>query len=59
MQDERPEYLERLRREGRLEQLRTTVPSRTRLLLIMLAGFVALGIGIALLVGVIVGSFGG
>ena len=31
MLDERPEYFERLRREGRLEQLRTTVPSRTRL----------------------------
>jgi cytochrome b subunit of formate dehydrogenase len=59
MREERPEYLERLRQEGRLDQLRTTVPSRARLTLTLLAGFLALTIGIALLVGVLVGSFGG
>ena len=59
MLEERPEYFERLRREGRLEQLRTVVPSRTRLILTLLAGFLALGVGIALLTAVIAATLGG
>jgi cytochrome b subunit of formate dehydrogenase len=59
MQEERPEYFERLRREGRLEQLRATVPSRTRLILMLLLGFAALGVGMALLAAVLAATLGG
>jgi cytochrome b subunit of formate dehydrogenase len=51
--EERPDYAERMRREGRLDELRGRVPSLARLWLYRLAGFVALGIGISLLVGMI------
>ena len=48
-QHERPDYYERLQREGRLDSLRATVPSKSRIRLVKLAGFVALAIGLALL----------
>jgi cytochrome b subunit of formate dehydrogenase len=56
---ERPEYFERLRREGKLEQLQATVPSSGRLWLVKLAGFAALAVGVALLAGIVVASLGG
>jgi cytochrome b subunit of formate dehydrogenase len=59
LEEERPEYLERMRREGRLDALRTTVPPRDVLLFIKLGGFVALSIGLALLVGIVWGILGG
>jgi cytochrome b subunit of formate dehydrogenase len=53
MLEERPEYLERMRASGELEERRTTVPSRRRLWTIKLLGFLALAVGLALLVGMI------
>jgi cytochrome b subunit of formate dehydrogenase len=56
---ERPEYFERLRREGKLDALLATAPSRRRLWLVKLAGFAALAVGVALLAGIVVASLGG
>ncbi len=56
---DRPEYFERLRREGGLEALQATVPSKWRIRLVKLAGFAALAIGLALLVGIVFASLGG
>ncbi len=56
---ERPEYFERLQREGQLEQLRVTVPSRWHLWSVKLAGFAALAVGLALLWGMVYASFSG
>lgn len=57
MEEERPELVERLRNTGRLEQTLAETPSRGILLLAMLAGAVALAIGLALLVGILVAAF--
>ncbi len=51
LREERPELLERLRREGKLDELRTTAPSRRHISLVMLGGFVALAVGLGLLAG--------
>lgn len=51
--EERAEYLERMRRAGKLDQLRTTVPARPRLVTMMVAGAVALAIGVGLLAGIV------
>jgi len=59
LEEDRPEYMERMRREGRLEALKADVPPRGHLWLIMLGGYVALVIGLALLAGIIVASLGG
>ena len=59
MHHERPELLDRLRREGKLESLRTTIPSRHRLWSLFLVGCVALSIGLALLAGILIGVFRG
>ena len=53
---ERPAYYERLRAEGRLDELRTVVPARRAVLMALLAGYVALGIGTALLVGIVIAA---
>ncbi len=58
MEEERADYLERLRREGRLEEFRTTVPSRRRLTVIHLGGFIALAIGLTLLVAMVITGMG-
>ena len=58
-QHERPDYYERLQREGRLDSLRATVPSKWRIRLVKLAGFVALAIGLALLIGIFLASLSG
>jgi len=50
---ERPEYFERLDREGKLEEHRTTAPSRASLALVMLGGFLTLAVGLGLLVGIL------
>ena len=55
--EERPEYLERMRQAGKLDELRTTVPSRPRILLIMLGGMLALAIGLGLLAGILLPLF--
>ena len=59
LEEERPEYIERMRREGKLDQLRTTVPSRDVLFLITLGGFTALAVGISLLAGILLAVLGG
>ena len=59
LREERPDMLERLEREGRLEAIRTTIPPRRRLLSLACGGAIGLFIGLALLVGIFVGIFGG
>jgi cytochrome b subunit of formate dehydrogenase len=56
---ERPEYFERLRREGKLDGMTATVPSKWRMRLVKAAGFVALAVGLALLAGIVFTSLGG
>ncbi len=53
LKEERPELWERLQQEGRLEQLRTNAPSGATVATIMALGFVALTVGIVLLVGIL------
>jgi len=55
---ERPELLERIRRDGRSDEIRGAVPPRSVLRVISLAGFLALAVGISLLVGIIVAVLG-
>ena len=43
--EERPEFYERLRREGELEPLRTTAPGRRSSVAVKAGGFVALAVG--------------
>ena len=50
---ERPAYYNRLREEGKLDALRTVVPPRRVVILTQIAGYVALGIGTALLIGIV------
>ncbi len=56
--EDRPEYFERLQQEGKLEALRTTSPGLFVLWCIRIFGFLALAIGLALLVGMIVAAIG-
>ncbi len=53
MRHERPELLERLRGEGRLEEVQTNAPARGKLCSVRFGGFVALFIGLAALAGII------
>jgi cytochrome b subunit of formate dehydrogenase len=57
LKEERPELVERLKKTGSLEQYRAKTPSRTILYLTMLGGFIAVAIGLALLVGILIGVF--
>ena len=59
LREERPELLQRLEREGKLEQYRAVTPSARTLWLTRLGGFIALGIGLALLLGILVAAMGG
>ena len=54
LKEERPDYYERLRREGRLEEFQATVPSRRVLRLVTFGGSIAIAVGAALLVGIVV-----
>lgn len=56
--EERHDYYERLRAEGKLEELETRVPPRRYLWLTMAGGFVGLAFGLALLVGILVAALG-
>ena len=47
LEEERPELVRRLRESGQLEQYLAPAPSRPTLTLTMLAGFLALSIGLA------------
>ena len=50
---ERPEYLERLRSEGRIEETQATVPPREKLWRVRALGFAALLIGLATLAAIV------
>jgi cytochrome b subunit of formate dehydrogenase len=54
LEEERPELVARLRKSGQLERHLATTPSRPMLTLTMLAGFLALALGVALLIAIIV-----
>ncbi len=56
---ERPEYFERLKREGKLQDMEAIVPSKWKMRLVKLAGFLALAVGLALLAGIVFASLGG
>jgi cytochrome b subunit of formate dehydrogenase len=53
---ERPEYMERLRREGKLDEMRVKVPSWRYLHTVRFLGYIALAVGLALLAGMIVAA---
>lgn len=57
MAEERPELIERYRKSGQLERYLSQTPPRRILLLAMAGGFLALGIGLALLVGILIAAF--
>ncbi len=57
LREERPEYYERLKREGRLELLQSPIPSRGSSFLLAMAGIFALLVGLALLVAIVIGLF--
>jgi cytochrome b subunit of formate dehydrogenase len=57
LEEERPELLRRLRSSGHMEQFLTKTPSRTTLLLTMLGGFIALAVGLGLLVGILMAVY--
>ncbi len=57
MEEERPELLDRLRSSGHMERFLVKTPSRSTLLLTMLGGFIAVAVGLALLVGILVAVF--
>jgi cytochrome b subunit of formate dehydrogenase len=57
MEEERPELVRRLRTSGHLDQYLTKTPSRMTLLFTMLGGFIAVGIGLALLAGILIAVF--
>jgi cytochrome b subunit of formate dehydrogenase len=55
---ERPEFFERLRREGELDKRRTTVPEKRHLWFDKAEGYFALAVGLFLLIAMIVASLG-
>jgi hypothetical protein len=57
MEEERPELVRRMQSSGRVEQFMAKTPSRATLVLTMLGGFIAVAIGLALLVGILIGVF--
>jgi hypothetical protein len=54
----RPEYVDRLRRAGKLEESRRTAPSGSHLRLTLLAGFVVFSLGLCLLAVILLASLG-
>jgi cytochrome b subunit of formate dehydrogenase len=58
MQEERPELLRRLHESGQLDQYVAEPPSAGRLMLALFAGFLALGLGLALLIGMLIAQLG-
>ena len=59
LEDERPEFLERMRREGTLEQSRRISPARSSFWIIMFGASVALAVGLSLLIGMVLAGLGG
>ncbi len=59
VQKDHPDYLEQLHQQGKLQELRANTPAKVTLWLIILAGFLALGVGLSLLVGMVIAGLGG
>jgi thiosulfate reductase cytochrome b subunit len=59
LREERPEFVTRMSAAGKLDQLRSTIPSGRVLWAITLGGFVALLVGLALLVGIVASLLSG
>jgi hypothetical protein len=57
LEEERPELVQRLRESGQLEQRFVETPSHRTLALIMLGGFIALSLGLALLAAILAAAF--
>jgi cytochrome b subunit of formate dehydrogenase len=57
LREERPELVERLKKADELERLRMETPPRSTLVLTMLGGFLAVAIGLALLLGILIAVF--
>ena len=57
LEEERPAYVERMKRSGKLEELAAIGPSRGPWLLMMLGGALALLVGLGLLVGILISAF--
>ncbi|MCY2996364.1 MAG: hypothetical protein NTY19_52235 [Planctomycetota bacterium] len=58
LQAARPEFLERMRREGKLEQMRVVVPPRRRLRPVILVGTVVFTLGLLMLLAILLASLG-
>ena len=54
----RPEYIERLRRTGKLDEIRRAAPSRRRLWVAFVAGSVVFSLGLGLLAVVMLAALG-
>jgi len=54
----RPAYIERLRRSGKLDELRRRAPSSKRLRLVLVAGFLVFSLGLCLLALILLASLG-
>jgi len=57
LEEERPEFVQRLRAAGQFERRIAKTPSRRRLTLLMLGGFFAMSIGLALLAAIVAAVF--
>ncbi len=57
LEEERPEMVQRLKASGELEKYAAQAPSQTTLILTMCGGFLAVAIGLALLVGILIAVF--
>jgi len=54
----RPEYVERLQQEGKLDEIRRTAPSSQRLRLAFMTGFLVFSVGLCLLAVILLASLG-
>ena len=59
LREERPEYIQRMREEGKLDALAAVVPPRDVVSMLSMSGFVALLAGLGLLVGILVAVLSG
>ena len=58
LQTARPDYLERMRQEGKLDQIRAIAPSRKRFWPTILAWFLIIALGLILLAGILLADLG-
>ncbi|MFO0869021.1 MAG: hypothetical protein U0935_08700 [Pirellulales bacterium] len=57
LRDERPDYVARMEASGQLAELKSVVPPQRKLRALMFGGFVAVIIGLLLLLGILAGTF--